>query len=272
MTKSYRGGVPPYDQIGKSFLISLAFILLAFLIFYVIYHIYNLIMQTSLTTYTVLRTPTRVYTTSSPYTILADGNAPRPINGKEFSYSFWMYVENFSTGSDKHVFSRGDNPIFVMDQLANQLKIYIAINANATFDSRNDPTKYKMIIVDYIPIQRWVNIVLVVDNEFLTVFLDGDINSVINLESGQIVSNTTGSFTIASRSSLNSIDGIMSNIKFFNYAVTVNDARALYASGPTNKNILTLMGLPLYGVRNPFYRIDTVDDIEDLDGKTPQKE
>jgi hypothetical protein len=279
MSKAFiRGGAPPYEQIGKSAIIAIILILLAFLIFYVIYHIYNLIMKTSLSTTTLLRVPTRVYSTSSAKEIATDGSVPVPINGKEYSYSFWMYIENFVSGNLKHVFSRGNSAAFLMSSSANQLEVFVALGNTYSFDTdymhndqfnMNNP-KYLRIVVDYIPIQRWVNVSLVVDNEFLTVFLDGDINTVVNLPSGRIVGNSKGSFSISSRGGFPSIDGIVSNAKFFNYAITVNDARALYGSGPSNKNILTLMGLPLYGIRNPFYRVDTIEDVKELEGTTVQ--
>lgn len=277
MSKAFsKGGAPPYEQIGKSAIIAIFLILLAFLIFYVIYHIYNLIMKTSLTTTTLLRVPTRVYSTSSSKEIAADGSVPIPINGKEYSYSFWMHIENFITGNLKHVLSRGNSVAFLMSATTNQLEIFVSLGNTYVFDSdytSNDQTnpenpKYLRVVVDYIPIQRWVNVTLVVDNEFLTVFLDGDINTVVNLPSGRIVGNSKGSFSISSRGGFPSIDGIISNVKFFNYAITVNDARALYGNGPSNKNILTLMGLPLYGIRNPFYRVDTVEDVKELEGET----
>ena len=52
------------------------------------------------------------------------------------------------------------------------------------------------------------------------------------------------------------LDGFISKLKFFNYALTIDHAKMMYKTGPVHQSILSKLGLPLYGVRNPFYRVD----------------
>ena len=59
--------------------------------------------------------------------------------------------------------------------------------------------------------------------------------------------------------------GYISKMKFFNYALTVDHAKMVYKTGPVHQSILAKLGLPLYGVRNPFYRIDSDDTEKDDD-------
>jgi hypothetical protein len=59
------------------------------------------------------------------------------------------------------------------------------------------------------------------------------------------------------------LDGFISKMKFFNYALTVDHAKMVYKTGPVHQSILSKLGLPLYGIRNPFYRVDEdVDETE----------
>ena len=138
----------------------------------------------------------------------------------------------------------------------------------------NDNCKYATFKIDYVPLQRWVNIIINVNNNMLAIIMDGAIHStrVLNEDNdrcpgesaSKLVSPTTGSIMIGNISeeinNLPAADGFISKVQFFNYSLkTPAHIQKIYNAGPVKSvGILQKLGLPLYGIRNPLYRIDEV--------------
>lgn len=151
----------------------------------------------------------------------------------------------------------------------------------------NTSNKWKYLTgkVDYVPLQRWVNYTFTVQNNLLSVYQDGslytvsDLYDMIDMTCTPAMSTTcvarplfaavTGDLTIGNptpstcasdatgnTTCIDDVDGFVSRVQFFNYALTSKQARAVYFSGPGSGNMLKLLGLPEYGVRSPIYRID----------------
>jgi hypothetical protein len=162
--------------------------------------------------------------------------------------------------------------------------MYIAIKTNrstsvSTMDnvlSKN--SMYAVSVVDYVPLQRWVNIAFSIQDAILTVFLDGDIYSVRSITDVQNMdpvnttvsaNTTTGSASAVNGRSFYSssvgdmyigdtkalVKGFISRVQYFNYALTQKDIQNVYASGPVKKSLLSFIGLTEYGVRSPVYKV-----------------
>ena len=60
--------------------------------------------------------------------------------------------------------------------------------------------------------------------------------------------------------SLPAANGYLSRLQFFNYSLkTPAHISKIYEAGPVKSvGILQKLGLPLYGLRNPLYRVDEV--------------
>jgi len=150
------------------------------------------------------------------------------------------------------------------------------------------------VVIDYIPLQRWVHVGIVVNEEInmgtITVYLDGELVKVVSSDKYETLSVTK--VVDASGSSVSSpsvpsnkvvqynfqnlnldkggnvwvggnpqdasigpgFDGLVSSVLFANYDMNAKDIFDVYMSGPVD-NILTKLGLPAYGVRSPVYRI-----------------
>jgi hypothetical protein len=269
-----------------------------------------------------------------------NADLPTPKVGREYTYSFWIYVDkldpktidginsgmNTMVPQDKLVFYRGTadnitsaNPIVSMDGQTNKLYIVIktensllasglqlnasksqdekarylntndantnlaAIRMNNYFLNKNisqqDSTTNKHIIltVDYVPLQRWVNITFVVDNKVCTVFMDGEIYSVKSTEEYKalrpkeidikgnlvnvnlIVDKTDGDIFVGKNKKISSEstpNGYFSRLRFFNYGVSLNEVRKIYNEGPVNGSLFGIPGIS-YGVRSPIYKLGT---------------
>ena len=138
----------------------------------------------------------------------------------------------------------------------------------------NDNCKYATFKIDYVPLQRWVNIIINVNNNMLAVIMDGAIHStrVLNEDnnecpgdsSSKLVSPTVGSVMVGDiiedTNNMPAANGFISRLQFFNYSLkTPSHIKKIYNAGPVKSvGVLQKLGLPLYGFRNPLYRIDAV--------------
>jgi hypothetical protein len=278
----------------------LLIILLGVLIFVLVYLLvlYN---RPSLLNYTLSPTPIKL-DKQSINEIPNTDKLPSLTNGREYAYSFWLYLESVKTNNNYNlVFLRSANsdsnqlqnanPIVYFDKNSNKLviKVRTALADTLTFnnlDDKVDPDddtsltvhedncRYATFEIDYVPLQRWVNIIINVNNNMLSVIMDGAIHStrVLNADndtcegdsSSKLVSPTTGSVMIGNISETNNTlpaaDGYISRLQFFNYSLnTPQHIEKIYNAGPVKSiGILQKLGLPLYGFRNPLYRIDAV--------------
>ncbi|QOI90205.1 hypothetical protein QKU58_gp126 [Pyramimonas orientalis virus] len=254
---------------------------ICFVMLYVVLYIYRQYNNTSLKTITMVKKPLKVpynslYDVSSESDLLQMNN----INGKEFSYSFWMYVEGDKLGvtnSNKLVMGRMEgeditngSPIFAMDKASNKLYVYLK-KTDKYINSINDinSSNPNVLTINYLPLQRWVNVVLVVDNNFVQLFMDGELREVKDLTHGQsdgdssIVATPAGKLIVGTANNMPGFAGYISKVQVLNYAVTIDHAKVIYGAGPLHRSVLSVIGVPTnYGIQNPFYRIDEHSEVE----------
>jgi len=214
--------------------------------------------------------------------------------GQEFSFNFWIYLSDSydKTSNHKVIFQRGTdavlngtalptlmndktNPIVVMDKDTNRMMFAVntshvasALSLNEIF-ARDPITKrykgpYLVTSVDYVPLQRWVNIAMTVRDNMLAVYMDGDLysivttNDVIN-ESGKVpfIRMPVGDVTVGDP--VNNIRGFMAKFSFYNYSLTQNQIMKIYNAGPQSASFLSFFGLNRYGVRSPIYELDSAN-------------
>ena len=161
------------SNMGVMVIIGVLFIVLVYVLVY-LFRQYN---NTALKTVTMIKKPIKVPRDAlrniSESTGLPSLNN---VNGKEFSYSMWIYIDgdnDTNTNSDKFILGRVESsssidnatPQFTLDKSLN--KLYANIKSN---DNGIDTTH--SLSIKYVPYQRWLNIVLVVDNNFIQLFMD----------------------------------------------------------------------------------------------------
>jgi hypothetical protein len=257
----------------------------------------------------LLRKPVKLDELNVSMTIDA-GDIPKPVVGREYTYSFWMYVDSFNQtdGVPKMIFYRGAtknsitdaNPIVMMDGKNNSLYFVLRTQGsnlvntsslnydttpqnildrsyflNSTFTAATPNTHMHMIMsIDYIPLQRWVHTVMVVDNKMVTIFIDGEIYSVKTtdeykmtkgveydirgnkVDRNLIIEKTEGSLHVGKFGPAVPPGSYLSNLEFYNYAISINDVKKIYMGGPFSKNFLSMIGVSSYGVRSPIYKVD----------------
>ena len=119
---------------------------------------------------------------------------------------------------------------------------------------------YVTTVIDYFPIQRWGHLAVVLKQSNATVYLNGDIYSVISLTDGKIWTSDTDKqqFARAPEGDLvvfNRVPGYISNIRFYNYSINQNDVQNIYSKGPTYGSWLSWLSLGRYKLQSPVVKI-----------------
>lgn len=215
-------------------------------------------------------------------------SSPVSTNGKRFTMCFWVYVHDFDKykGSMRHIFHIGDDTVSTSSPFCyfgpNDNKMYVGFSPNTADPNLNnmvseyDKCTYLVnnygMVIDYIPIQRWVHIAVVVNEESnggtMSAYIDADLVKVVasgtstnggssSLKLSDLNISRAGSLVIGGSTSDTigpGFSGLVSSIRLFNYDLNINDIYNDYRNGPIN-NILAKLGLPAYGVRSPVYKI-----------------
>lgn len=141
------------------------------------------------------------------------------------------------------------------------------------------------VVIDYVPLQRWVHVTVVVNETIntglMTVYLDGEVVKTVNSDSRyrlsygkEIPVNFNGVFLEGSGKDIyiggdmnstvgTGFSGLVSKVRFTNYDLNGREVKDIYIEGPVD-NLTSRLGLPPYGVRSPIYRIGGNTDTSDL--------
>lgn len=215
-------------------------------------------------------------------------NFPSSGNGLKRTYTFWVYVQdlNNANGAAKHVFSIGDeatlnsnSPIVFISKNTNSLCVALPENGDkkyseiTAFDPSNTNEDIKnLVYFDYLPLQRWVHIAVVIydDHYGAQVSLYMDSQLVKNITNGESLDTgaVDGSGSTYKLEHLNidkngmlivggdngiapGFNGLLSKVGIYNYELNSRDIYQIYSEGPID-GVLASLG---YGVRNPVYKL-----------------
>ena len=87
----------------------------------------------------------------------------RPFNTR-YAHSIWLYVNTWDNYADKTVLERTDNMKLYLDAKSPTLKYDLTMSNGET---------NTMVITDNFPLQKWVCIIISVDNQFVDAYIDG---------------------------------------------------------------------------------------------------
>jgi hypothetical protein len=213
-------------------------------------------------------------------------------NGIKRSYGFWIYINDIDkySGDYRHIAHLGHDakdikgacPYIFLDKRTNSIHVRfspkkddISLDKLLTDYRNGEPSALLSytggncgITIKYVPIQRWVHIVIVVSDVnggIIYTYIDGELseqekltlklhelgfeNKVDTLFVGGNISNSTIGAA--------GFSGLLSKFSFYNYDLNKNDIYKEYTRGPLN-GLLTSMGVVSYGLRNPVYKINSV--------------
>jgi hypothetical protein len=270
--------------------------LIVLIVAYVVWRMYQSEQESAL----VLVNPRRLNGQAKEFTF-STAKMPALYVGQDYSYSMWIYLSDMvATSQHKVVLMRkgqpnsppsvqeslkAANPVVFMDKAVN--KMYICARttrppdgAATTLDTlaKKEGASWLVATVDYVPLQRWVNVAFTVSNGSMTVYVDGSIYTVENLDDLKIPTVTgqgpqrpptrpmfapsTGDVIIGNPAIpvdlSDDVTGFVARVEFFNYAITMERTKSVFNKGPSSatKGIASAIGIPDYALRSPVYRVD----------------
>jgi hypothetical protein len=298
MSNAVSGFGDMYQNLKENNLIYIGLFIVILLCILTIYFLYTMIGN-----YLFLKVSNTVYETTVPVLCNKassfDANFADMGNGRRRSYSFWIYIydinKNYGTYKTVAAVSNESNysdtsssaylnasPHIFLDKTNNSM--YCHFNDKQitkdlpfqNFTAVHDIEKYMKtgIKIDYIPIQRWVHVAIVVNSDTFTTsiyaYVDGDlvkvgrdkepiaVNNPIRNEYEKIDLNKTR-YLLVGGDNANvrngpGFSGLLSNFTCYNYELNQSDVSNIYRQGPVS-GILAYLGLGMYGVRNPIYKL-----------------
>jgi hypothetical protein len=302
-------------------LVFFGFVVVALVVFVLAYVLYSYLAKKVVQSETYLLPETKYPILGTEFTKVSGKGIPMSGNGKRQTISFWVYINDVDKfrGLYRHMWHRGEkdanssSPLVFMDKHTNQIHVRFddinnpkAISMTKpfvdtmefaqtlpatgmdTYTVKNDKDRIVFdlathgISIDYVPIQRWVHVVVVVNEEVsggsIQAFLDGEL--VKSVEAGKTVNvefvrsaatkihsqeykfqnlnlDKVGDVYIGG-SLMESVGpgfaGLISKITFVNHDLNIKDIYNLYREGPID-NMAAKLGMPAYGVRSPIYKI-----------------
>jgi hypothetical protein len=156
-------------------------------------------------------------------------------DGLEFTWSVWIYVQNLRPdGQYKHIFHKG-NPNIVLDGPESGMNfpnnapgLYLGPNSNQitvmmnTFDQINEK-----FVVDDIPLNKWVNVIIRVENTTIDIYINGTIvkrhilSGVPKQNYGDVYASMNGGF-----------NGHTSNLWYWDYSLGTSAIQDIVDQGP----------------------------------------
>jgi len=162
--------------------------------------------------------------------------------GLEFTWSVWINIDDlvYKQNEYKHVFHKGENNInteknlFGINFPNNGPGLYIGPVKNELVIIMNTfKTIKEEIIIDDIPLNKWVNVIIRVNNQnVLDVYINGNLarrhilDSVPKQNYGDVYVSANGGFS-----------GLTSDLKYYAEAIDLSEIQSIIYNGPNLKMI-----------------------------------
>lgn len=191
-------------------------------------------------------------------TIYRSNNAS---DGIEFTWSVWIYIENmqYNQGMYKTIFFKGNNKIQEdgLNYPNNAPGLFIAPNTNTLVVLMNGYNEIAHeITVPDIPLNKWVNVILRLENRTFDIYINGVITRSVEFDG--VVKQNYGDVYVAQNGGF---QGNISNLWYYGYALGTTEIQRIANQGPnltfkgnqqtTSSDYLSLKWY-FYGAGNQF--------------------
>jgi len=169
--------------------------------------------------------------------------------GLEFTWSVWLYIKELPTSTTeyKHIFNKGDKTgantsnVFLnngpgmylmkdsLDPKNGIVRVYMdTVTATNSQVEIRDTNTY--VDIKNIPLKKWFNVTIRVENKILDVYVNGTISN--RLVFNNVPKQNYYDINVCQNGGFS---GSLSNLRYFNYALTIFDINTLVLGGPNLK-------------------------------------
>jgi hypothetical protein len=152
--------------------------------------------------------------------------------GIEFTWSVWVLIDDlqYGAGQYKHIFHKGNDSIATngLNFPNNGPGLYIAPNTNelvvvmSTFNVINEE-----ITISDIPLNKWINVIIRCRNTTIDIYINGVVTKSVKLLG--VPKQNYGDVYVGMN---NGFSGYVSNLAYYNYAISTSDIREIMQRGP----------------------------------------
>lgn len=160
-------------------------------------------------------------------------------NTANYSYSFWLYINtwDYGYGSEKVIFRRTKSDETnliegVLDTTNNNLLIKMAYSSGD--DAKPNDKIYSECSVSNIPLQKWTNVIVTLNNKAIDIYLDGKLVKTCVLPGVQ-TPKPAQNLIIADKSSDDvegtGFSGFLAKFRFYSRTINPREAYEIYKEG-----------------------------------------
>lgn len=168
-------------------------------------------------------------------------------NGVEFSYSFWMEIDDmtYKSGQWKHVFHKGNTSSY--PNRAPGVWIHPSSNALRIYMNTQDQI-LEYVDVDGIPLRKWFHVVIVLRNKTLDIYINGFLK--VRKELSSLPRQNNGDFWM---NMFGGYEGYLGNVQYFAAAISFEQIQAILKAGPSMSSCQQTGELPPYQDSNWWF-------------------
>jgi hypothetical protein len=170
------------------------------------------------------------------------------VQGIEFTWSVWLFINNITTDSlYHHIFNKGNDSVGTNGLVYpnNAPGLYLSPNKNEltvimnTYNNINEE-----IVVPDIPLNKWMNVMLRCKDKTIDIYINGVVTKSVILKGvpkqnyGDVIISMNGGF-----------DGYTSNLWYYGYALGTTAIHNIVKRGPNTK----MVGTKSMNLKNPDY-------------------
>jgi hypothetical protein len=148
----------------------------------------------------------------------------------DYTFSIWIYVNSWATGygQPKTIFERKDTngnvcPSVVLDPNINNIVVNTAV-----YGKNQQGLQVSPCTLENVPIQKWTNIIITINNRALDLYLDGKLVRTCVLPGVPMVNPQT---PVSLSPGGMGFSGYTSNFKYYARTVNPREAYAIYREG-----------------------------------------
>lgn len=177
-------------------------------------------------------------------------------SGLEFTWSVWLYINSLGTvaqdnNSYSHIFHKGSrNYTSNVSSITNGPGVYLSANTNPTIRIIMDTVTNAPadITVDNIPLRKWFNLIIRMQNLSMDIYVNGVVTQHIIL--GAIPKQNYYDVFVCDKGGFN---GNLSNLRYYSSALNIFDINGIVKSGPNLKPSTSPAVTQSLGINKPNY-------------------